>query len=166
MQQNAQHIMSQTCDSEHSSSNTIANKLRIGRLCVVQSIYAMRLKQDNTFSLLLPLGFDAQQLPLNNTALKFTRNLLKNLQTHHHTFEKLFQQHIVTPRPWFSLEIIIQSLLMSAAAELYLKKTPTPVVINEHLELAHIFYNDQAHTLLHGLLARIQSLEIFCAQKK
>ena len=86
------------------------------------------------------------------------KKILKILDQYNGIFQKELRETICEPRRWDALEKLIQSFVLSALSEFYLKKAPPSVIVHEYLEIANGFYDHHGKQLIHGLLAQLQNL--------
>lgn len=141
-------------------------KRTLSRLLAVQGIYHLLFERQN-------LMFEEELAPIDWAALATAtlEVLKKDFELESVSYDEAFYLDLVqgvadqrealeeriranlTGRRFENFELMLQSLLLSAAFELvnYLE-TPVPVLIEEYLALTDAFFSQQESKLIHGVL--------------
>ncbi len=144
-------------------------KARLGRLLAVQCIYSALAKDSRDFLEVLEspealasfdlfdeedLGGDGEdRIAKPDRAL--TRKILTHMQSSFDGFHTFLSTTLITPHQFIGLNLLMKSLVYSAAVELYMGKAPVAVVVDEYLHLSHGFFSQDETRLIHGLLTTV-----------
>ena len=128
------------------------------RLLAVQALYQIsinELSEENSLdsilkSVLLQPGLEElKKKPNFNYAKKILNGFLNNSDK----IDMLIRKNLTTSRNFDKLDKLIQAILRLAIYEIDFDiKVPKKVVINEYLNISHIFFNGDESKLVNGIL--------------
>lgn len=126
----------------------------LARIVAMQTLYLVRIKQDDNY--VEPLNYFIQQLPepLKNSA--FPELLVKGTLEHLPQIEEKIM-HYSTEKSLEKIDILTLSILTLGVYEILFteKKQPVPVIINEAVELAKSFAKESASSLVNAILSQV-----------
>ena len=94
--------------------------------------------------------------PLPKPHKNFLYDIVQGVLAHQENLDAVISQHLMENWRLERLGIVVQSILRAATFELAHEKTiPLKVIVNEYVNVAHSFCDDQETRFVNGILDRI-----------
>jgi len=129
------------------------------RLAAVEALYLRHMNEDKKNARLAVddvLYYYHTHPPLPKPHKHFLFDLVEGVLTHQDNLDAVISKHLVENWRFERLGIVIQSILRAATFELaHGKETPLKVIVNEYVNVAHCFCDEQETSFINGILDSI-----------
>lgn len=138
-----------------------ANKRGLARLSAVQALYQMDLSSASVSSVVqeyenLRIGQEVDGDEYLEADLGWFRGIVAGVVELQTTLDPMIHDALPTTWPLSRLDILLRSVMRCGVFELMKRKdVPAKVVINEYLDVAKAFFEEDEPRLVNGVLNRI-----------
>jgi len=155
--------MSEQTKSDASTEENIrpANKRGSARLAAVQALYQMDLSSSPVSEIVaeyetLRIGQEVDGNEYREADLGWFRGIVSGVVELQKELDPLIHSSLPTDWPLSRIDTLLRAVLRSGAFELKKRKdVPAKVVINEYLDIAKAFFEEDEPRLVNGVLNRI-----------
>lgn len=150
---------------EAAASVKPANQRGAARLAAVQALYQMDLtaarlmdvvSEFENFRLGREVDSDAGPEVYRTADAQWFRGILAGVVGRQKSIDPLIHQHLPADWPLSRVETLLRAILRAGVWELMEKRdVPAPVIINEYVDVARAFFEDEEPRLVNGLLDRV-----------
>ena len=150
--------------SDKKSANKKSGARSVARLSAVQALYQMELTKVDLPTVLA----EFQHQPLNrdpdddetieyvDVDEKLFKRIVEGVVRDQVSVDKIVNETLATGWKLPRVEMILRAILRAGTYELKIENDiPTPVVINEYVDVAHAFFDDAEARMTNGVLDKI-----------
>ena len=137
---------------------SVAARLSGARLAAVQALYQMEIAGGEIGDVVAQFlaGGTAEEDTAFETDPKLFETLVRGVGDRQDELDGLLSEALATDWPLARLEVILRCILRVGVCELTLRPdVPAKVIISEHIELAHAFFEGAEPGMVNGVLDRL-----------